>query len=136
MKKLLFLAAVATLLFSASAAPSADMDSQFQFLNGTWRVSVHWISPEIIGDFDMTVTMSDLRHGTVSAEGSTGDLRRLGRNIRWDFNNFAYYKGTLSSLTSMSGTMQNVDGNTGTWTAVQIGASPELRADSKVILGK
>lgn len=126
-KALLFLL---VLVFALNMAASAALA-----LTERWTVSVVWINPPISGSYLMDITINDPtwpRDGTVYAPeyGNRGAIRvNRDGTVSWDWDQVAFYSGRASSRTSASGTMYNIWGNTGTWTAVR-GSYPSSGASS------
>jgi hypothetical protein len=138
MKKLLMLAMLAAVMIGGTRASieAQDLNAEFLFLDGTWNVTVAWVNPPINGTFSTLITMTDRRNGTVNAEGHTGSLSRTRLTVTWDFDDIAFYEGQITSLTSMSGTMENTSGNTGTWSAVKTTVAAQSSGDPDALLGQ
>jgi hypothetical protein len=85
---------------------------------GVWAVTVNWENGALIATFDATFT-GDKKSGTVKTTSNTGSYTVDGKTAKWDFSSIAHYTGTFDSKTTMTGTMNNNGGSTGTFTATK-----------------
>ena len=103
-------AAVAAILFLVVLKTKYD-------ITGIWTISVNWTHPVITGSFDATFT-GDKKSGTTLSGSNSGVYSVSGKDATFNFSS-GQYSGTFSSKTTMSGTMHNNSGNSGTFTATK-----------------
>ncbi|MBU4405390.1 MAG: hypothetical protein L6428_03900 [Candidatus Aminicenantes bacterium] len=86
-------------------------------ITGIWTITVSWINPVITGSFDATFT-GDKKSGTSSSGSNSGVYSVSGKDATFNFGSGSY-TGIFNSKTTMSGTMHNNSGNSGTFTATK-----------------
>ena len=134
-KKLAIVLMVAScMLFTASmSALAAEADD----LTGTWTVHVKWVSPEIVGEYELYVTMNNPFIGTfTTAGGNSGPIINIIIYVRWVMQSsdvLPIYQGLVFGGFGF-GKMENNAGNSGTWWALKeaAGAAADPGAEAGV----
>lgn len=111
-------------------------------IRGTWSVTTNW-SGDTPGHVDV-VFSGDKKSGTTLATILTGTYTVDGKKVSFNFTFLtlrADYTGEFTGKDSMSGTMTNNGGDSGTWTAVRTAKAASTKNQDeetvkKTILGK
>ena len=102
-------------------------------ITGVWTVSVKWLT--ISGTFECTFT-GDKKSGTTNASTTSGTYSVSDKNATFTLAS-ATYLGIFDSKTTMSGTMSNTSGNSGTFTATKkVSGTAGLIKNNEVVTGE